>query len=181
MVIGGRTILRKKFRPKTMLLAVKLSRTLLVTWLWWGGAHWIWRLQLFSPLHHNIIMHILHKGFSICFLKWWQGECASQSRESLVGDHFLYLCDLYVWCRGITVRRNSVLVTPRDQRVSFLISLNYHPTYIVVLVWRVSEYTKKSLTIYNKRGHVADFHPLSFLALHVRVSLWWQLLSKKLW
>lgn len=94
MVIGGRTILRKKFRPKTMLLVVKLSRTFLVTWLWWGGAHWIWRLQLFSPLHHNIIMHILHKGFSICFLKWWQGECASQSRESLVGDHFLYLCDL---------------------------------------------------------------------------------------
>lgn len=127
MVIGGRTILRKKFRPKTMLLVVKLSRTFLVTWLWWGGAHWIWRLQLFSPLHHNIIMHILHKGFSICFLKWWQGECASQSRESLVGDHFLYSCDPYVWFRGITVRRNSVLVTPRDQRVSFLISLKLSP------------------------------------------------------
>ena len=131
-----------------MLLVVKLSRTFLVTWLWWGGAHWIWRLQLFSPLHHNIIMHILHKGFSICFLKWWQGECASQSRESLVGDHFLYSCDLYVWCRGITVRRNSVLVTPRDQRVSFLISLNYHTTYIVVLVWRVSEYIKKKVSPY---------------------------------
>ena len=146
MVIGGRTILRKKFRPKTMLLVVKLSRTFLVTWLWWGGAHWIWRLQLFSPLHHNIIMHILHKGFSICFLKWWQGECASQSRESLVGDHFLYSCDPYVWFRGITVRRNSVLVTPRDQRVSFLISLklslNIHCSPRLTCKW-----------IYKKKSH----------------------------
>ena len=44
--------------------------------------------------------------FPIHFLGCWQGELVDQSREYLVGDHFLYSHDLTVWCRGYTVGRN---------------------------------------------------------------------------
>ena len=29
-----------------------------------------------------------------------------QSRASSVGNHFLYYCDLYIWLKGDTVRKN---------------------------------------------------------------------------
>ena len=42
--------------------------------------------------------------FSILFLRCWQGEFVQQS---LVGDHFLYSCDLDVWFRGAIVRYST--------------------------------------------------------------------------
>ena len=33
-------------------------------------------------------------------------------------DHFLYSRDLYAQLRGDTVRRNQILITPRDPRVN---------------------------------------------------------------
>ena len=33
-------------------------------------------------------------------------EFVQQSRASSVGNHFLYYCDLYIWLKGDTVRRN---------------------------------------------------------------------------
>ena len=48
---------------------------------------------VFNPLHPNIscIFSLLS---SIYFLKYWKGEFGSQSRGSLVGDHFLYSLDI---------------------------------------------------------------------------------------
>ena len=43
--------------------------------------------------------------FSIHFLWCWQGEFVQRSRASLVGDHFLYSCDLNVSVSGDFVRR----------------------------------------------------------------------------
>ena len=43
--------------------------------------------------------------FSIHFLWCWQGEFVQWSRASLVGDHFLYSCDLNVSVSGDVVRR----------------------------------------------------------------------------
>ena len=56
--------------------------------------------------------------FSIHFLRCWQGEFVSQSRASLVCDHFFYSHDLNVWFQGETVRRNFMLVTLRGKRVN---------------------------------------------------------------
>ena len=46
----------------------------------------------------------------IYFLTYWKGEFASQSRASLVGDHFLYTLDFKQWFWGDILRRNLMLV-----------------------------------------------------------------------
>ena len=38
-------------------------------------------------------------------------EFVEQSRDTLVGDHFLYSCNLNVWSRGEMIRRNQTPVT----------------------------------------------------------------------
>ena len=66
--------------------------------------------------------------FSIYFLSCWQGEFVWQSRASLVGDHFVYSCDLHVWFRGDIVGRNKTLVTLRGKKVnekSILLSIGH--------------------------------------------------------
>ena len=44
--------------------------------------------------------------FTIHFLRHCRGEFVEQSRVSLVGDQFLYSCDLSVWFNGDTPWRN---------------------------------------------------------------------------
>ena len=55
--------------------------------------------------------------FSKHFLRCQPGEFVQQSRASLVGDQLLYSPNLNVWFRGDMVRRNSMPVTLRGQRV----------------------------------------------------------------
>ena len=71
-----------------------------------------WNLS-FLTLHSLASMCVFSILFSIHFLRCWQGEFVYQSREYLVGDHFIYSHDLTVWCRGYTVGRNRMLVTLR--------------------------------------------------------------------
>ena len=53
--------------------------------------------------------------FSIHFLRCWQGDFVQQS---LVGNHFLYSCDLNVAFRGDIVGETlTMLVTPGSQRL----------------------------------------------------------------
>ena len=60
------------------------------------------------------VINVLHPTsvciFSILFplhmQRCWQGELVEQSTASLTGHRFLYSCDLIVWFRGETVRRN---------------------------------------------------------------------------
>ena len=40
----------------------------------------------------------------------------SQSRASLVDNHFLYSCDLNFWFKGVIVGKNKMLATPRSWR-----------------------------------------------------------------
>ena len=80
-----------------------------------------------DPLHPNISMHILYTDL-YTFLWNWQEEFISQSRASLVGDHFLYSHDLYVWFRGDIVRRNQMLdVDIIDASISItIVHINYN-------------------------------------------------------
>ena len=56
----------------------------------------------------NIItsVNIFSIIFTIHFLRHCWGEFVEQSRVSLVGDQFLYSCDLSVWFKGDTPWRN---------------------------------------------------------------------------
>ena len=50
--------------------------------------------------------------YTYAFAKVLKGEFVSQS-SSIVGDHFLYSCNLNVGFRGDIVRRNWMIVTLR--------------------------------------------------------------------
>ena len=58
-----------------------------------------------NPLHVNNSRHILlfFILFSIHFLRCCQREFVQQSRTSIIVDHFLFPCDLYVWFTGVGV------------------------------------------------------------------------------
>ena len=58
-----------------------------------------------NPLHINNSRHILIFSilFSIHFLRCCQREFVQQSRTSIIVDHFLFPCDLYVWFTGVGV------------------------------------------------------------------------------
>ena len=55
-------------------------------------------------------MHILYSVL-YKFPNCWQGEFVQQSRASLVGEHFLYSCDLNVQFREDIIRKNQMLAT----------------------------------------------------------------------
>ena len=61
-----------------------------------------------NPLHPNTSMHIL-----FIFPFFQQGDFVEKARAPLVGYHFLYPHDLYVWLRGDIVRSNKTLFSLR--------------------------------------------------------------------
>ena len=58
-----------------------------------------------NPLLPNISMHILHTVLYLFPSVHWLGEFVSQSRASLVDDHFLHSHDLNLWLQGDIVGR----------------------------------------------------------------------------
>ena len=62
-----------------------------------------------------MLVFIFSTLFSLHFLWYWQGEFVWQSGASHIGGHFLYSHDLYIWCKGDTVRRNEKPVTLRGK------------------------------------------------------------------
>ena len=93
-----------------------------------------WRISpyfLFSTRHFIVLtlytltsVRIFSIMFSLHLLRCWRGEFVYQSRASLVSDNFLYSRDLNVQLRGDFVRRNKMLVTPRDQRLKLDVFLS---------------------------------------------------------
>ena len=75
-----------------------------------GKTLWYREREIFNPLHPNISMHILHSVL-YTFPKIQIRRTYLTIKIFLVGDHFLYSCDLYMWLRGNTVGRNSMLIT----------------------------------------------------------------------
>ena len=62
--------------------------------------------------HSNISLHVPHAVLN-AFPEVPEG---SQSRASLVDNHFLYSCDLNVWFKGVIVGKNKMRATPRSWR-----------------------------------------------------------------
>ena len=62
-----------------------------------------WYHKLFNTLTSVCTFSIL---FFIHLPRCLQGEFVYQSRDSMVGDNFLYIPDLNVWSKANTVRRN---------------------------------------------------------------------------
>ena len=75
----------------------------------------IWKLQM-NPKHPNISMDILHT-VPYTVPKVLTRRICLTIKSFFFNDHFLYSHDLNVWFRGDTVKRNTMLVILRAQRV----------------------------------------------------------------
>ena len=70
----------------------------------WPSQDWKTELKIWGPWCSSLTLYTLT---SVCifvsleYVQCWLGKFVSQSRVSLVGDHFLYYCGLHVSFRGV--------------------------------------------------------------------------------
>ena len=122
-----------------------------------------------NPLHPNTSMHIL------CIFPFFQqGDFVEKARAPLVGYHFLYSHDLYVWLRGDTVRSNKTLFSLRGH--SSLLEVTglrgQPPAFCFVYQYHFDPWVKRG-TIERKISCPTTQNHVSYKDIHLSASSLW--------